>query len=202
MWSMEHQGKEDRRFSHEWMGTFIDWVNASLSGWLVKWKEKCTEWKKIRMDGWMVDSIHECTKSEVFTGKKVFSSVCYNECKTFMVMFRTFSDLTFLNCFIELIPATQSSQDLSQHLLQYIVTNYFHALSTTYFSCTQYNILFMHSVQHTFHALSTTYFSTRDDAASSSDILNVSLHVAVLIYTFLLPTDVWQGVDEKPWWGH
>ena len=75
------------------------------------------------MDRWMVDSIHECTKSEAFTGKKVFSSVCYNECKIFMV-------------------------------------------------------------------ISTTYFSTRDDAASSSDILNVSLHVAVLIYTFLLPTDV------------
>lgn len=63
----------------------------------------------------------------------VFNTVCSNEVKTLTVMFRSFSDLTFLNCFIELLSVTQSSQDLSQYLLKDIITNYFHALSTTHF---------------------------------------------------------------------
>ena len=66
-------------------------------------------------------------------------------------MFRNFSDLKFLNCFIELLSAMQSGQDLSQNLLKNIIIHYFHALSTS-------------------------YFSTRGEAASSSYILNVSLH--------------------------
>jgi hypothetical protein len=65
---------------------------------------------------------------------EVFINVYSNEFKILIVTFRTFSDFTFLNCCIELLSATQSSQDISQYLLKKIITNYFHALSTSHFS--------------------------------------------------------------------
>jgi hypothetical protein len=132
------------------MDTIIVWVSVSLFGWLVKRKEKRTEINKKRVDGQLIQCM-KAQRSSSLLINEVFITVCSNEFKTLIVMFRRFSDLTFLNCFIERLSAKQSSQDLSQYLLKNISTNYFHALSTT-------------------------YFSIRKDAASSSDILNTPLH--------------------------
>jgi hypothetical protein len=132
------------------MDTIIVCVIAALSSWLVKWKKKCTESNKKRRDGRLIKCMN-VHRSRFLLINEVFSTVCSGKFKILIVLFRSFSNLTFLNVSIELLSGTLSSQDLSQHLLKNIITNYFHASSTT-------------------------HFSTRDEAASSSDILNVSLH--------------------------
>jgi len=43
---------------------------------------------------------------------EIFNAVCSNEFKTLMIMIRSFSDLALLNCFIELLSDTQSSQEV------------------------------------------------------------------------------------------